>query len=545
MPTALLLGDEAVAHGAIDAGLAGAFAYPGTPSTEIFECVEDQVARRPDLHIFAEWASNEKVAYEEALGMSYAGKRALVTMKHVGLNVAMDPFVSSALTGVNAGIVLAVGDDPSMHSSQNEQDSRVLADFVQIPVFEPSNQQEAYEMTREAFDYSERVGLPVMIRLVTRLCHSRASVNLAGPEDPAHRDRPTLPRGDSNNWTLVPVNARRRFRHLLELQPSLVEDSERTPRNALRLGGHRGIIASGIAYNYVREVLGDDVGEYSILKITRYPVPASLVRTLVDHCDEITLLEEGYPYIERRLRGLLGVPGKLIRGRLSGEVPPSGELGPEVVAGALGRSFATPGIPLTDLAGRPPQLCKGCPHADSFRAIMEATSGYEPALFSDIGCYTLGVMPPFRAVHTCVDMGASISMGRGAAAAGVHPVICTIGDSTFAHSGMSSLIGAVRHNADMTVFVLDNAITAMTGMQESLASGERLIAILRGLGVHPDHLHVMDPRPQKHQENVELIRREIEHRGLSVIVPTRPCIQIRVSAPPRSAHQPEPTPALA
>lgn len=534
MKPVLLLGDEAVAHGAIDAGIGGAFSYPGTPSTEIFEAIRARAERDPSLGIFAEWSANEKVAYEEALGMSYAGRRALVTMKHVGLNVAMDPFINSALTGVNAGLVLGVADDPSMHSSQNEQDSRILADFAQVPVFEPANQREAYEMTIEAFDESERVGLPVMLRLVTRLCHSRAALEM--PDDAAEKraqrvNAPPRPRPDPNDWVLVPTNARRRFQRLLDLQPELVRDAEISPRNSLQLTGPRGIIATGLAYNYVREALGDRAGEFSILKIGRYPIPAALVRRLVHHCDEVFCIEEGYPFLERRLRGILGVHGKAIRGRLSGELPPCGELAPDIVASALGCEMLDALPPMLDLANRPPQLCKGCPHADSFRAIIEATAGYpDPHYFSDIGCYALALMPPFRAVHTCVDMGASIAMAHGASRTGAHPIICTIGDSTFAHSGMTPLIGAARHNADMTLFVMDNATVGMTGGQDSMACGERLVSVLRGLGVEESHLHVMDPRPQKHDENVRTIRAEIDHRGLSVIVPTRPCIHVTVSA---------------
>jgi indolepyruvate ferredoxin oxidoreductase alpha subunit len=367
--------------------------------------------------------------------------------------------------------------------------------------------------------------------MVTRLCHSRANVIAVGENGEARAEALAAgqhERPDPNDWTLVPVNARRRFRRLLDLQGRLVEDSERCPQNVLRLAGGRGIITSGIAHNYVREALGDEADDWSILKITRYPIPVGLVRQIVGHCDEVLVVEEGYPFIERRLTGVLGVPGKAIRGKLSGDVPLSGELSPDVVAAALGRAFTGGGLPLTDLASRPPQLCKGCPHADSFRAIIEATSGYPNAiLFSDIGCYTLGVMPPFRAVHSCVDMGSSIAMAHGASRAGVHPSICTIGDSTFAHSGMTPMIGAAYHDADMTVFVLDNSTVAMTGGQESFTCGERLLEVLRGLGVNPDHMHVIDPRPQKHAENVELLKREIEHRGLSVIIPKRACVQFQ------------------
>jgi indolepyruvate ferredoxin oxidoreductase alpha subunit len=520
MKTELLLGDEAVALGAIHAGIAGAFSYPGTPATEILEFVQEKTRHRGN--VWAQWSANEKVAYEEALGMSYAGRRALVSMKHVGLNVAADPFINSALTGVSAGLVLVVADDPGMHSSQNEQDSRYYGEFAQIPVLEPCNQQECYDLARQAFELSERFKLPVMIRLVTRLAHSRSVVHVNEPPDGPSPARLPLP--DPNDWTLVPANARRRFRRLLALQPELKAWSESAPLNQLRLAGPKGIIASGIAYNYVREVLGPD-NDYSLLRVATYPLPAARIRDLVAHCGEILIVEEGYPFIESRLNGVLGVPGKRIRGKLSGDLPNSGELTPEIVAAALGVPYQAAFLPADDLVGRPPQLCRGCPHGDTFRAILDATAAYpEAILFSDIGCYTLGVLPPYRAVHSCVDMGASIAMAHGAAQAGAFPVICTIGDSTFTHSGMTPLIGAARADGNLTVFILDNTTVAMTGGQDTMATGEELVQLLLGLGVKREHLQVIEPLPKNHTQNVEIIRREIEHRGLSVIVSRRACI---------------------
>jgi len=522
MPARLYLGDEAVAQAALDAGIAGAFSYPGTPATEIFEYIE--ATRAPGVS--ALWSANEKVAYEEALGMSYAGRRAIVSMKHVGLNVAADPFINSALTGVNAGLVLVVADDPGMHSSQNEQDSRYYAELAQVPLFEPATQQEAYDLTRRAFEYSERIGLPVMVRLVTRLAHSRANV-ATRPSVTGNGPAPARALPTPGDWTLVPSVARRRFAQLLDAQASLLEDSETSEVNRLTLAGTRGVIAAGVAHNYVVEAL-DGTGDLSVLKIARYPLPAELIRRLVDHCTEILVAEDGYPYIERRLNGLLGVPGRAVRGRLTGDLPRSGELGPDALAQALGRPRRGATPPLADLAGRPPQLCTGCPHADTFKALVEATAPFaDPILFSDIGCYTLGVLPPYRAVHACVDMGASIAMAHGAARAGAPHVVCTIGDSTFSHSGMTGLLGAARSDADMTVLVLDNATVAMTGTQESFTCGDRLLDVIRGLGVSAEHLHVIEPVPSKHRENVDLLRRELEHRGLSVIVAARPCIHVK------------------
>lgn len=524
METELLLGDEAVGLGAIHAGIAGAFSYPGTPATEIFEFIE---RRAGDRGVFARWSANEKVAYEEALGMSYAGRRALVSMKHVGLNVAADPFMSSALTGVNGGLVLAVADDPEMHSSQNEQDSRYYGEFARVLVLEPSNQQECYDFTRQAFELSERFELPVMVRLVTRLAHSRSVVRVAAGAAPGTAPRP-LP--NPRDWTLVPANARRRYRRLLEVQPRLAEYADGSPFNALHLGGRRGIIACGIAYNYVREVLGDDASD-SLLKIGTYPPPLKLLRQLVEHCTELLVVEEGYPFFESRLKGWLGLSGKRVRGKCDGSLPPAGELTPDSVGAALGRARSAPIAPPEGLPGRPPTLCKGCPHADTFRALREATRDYpEALLFSDIGCYTLGCQPPFEAVHSCVDMGASIAMAHGAAQAGRHPVLCTIGDSTFTHSGMTPLIGAAKADANMTVLILDNSTVAMTGGQPTLACGEELSRLLVGLGVRPEHLHTIEPLPKTHARSVALISQAINHRGLSVIVARRACIQTARSA---------------
>jgi len=523
--TELLLGDEAVAQAALDAGIAGVFSYPGTPATEIFEYASRGLqSARTKVRGSQNWSANEKVAYEEALGMSFAGKRSLVSMKHVGLNVAADPFINSALTGANGALVLAVADDPGMHSSQNEQDSRFYGDFAQVPMYEPSNQQEAYDMTREAFELSEQFGLPVVIRLVTRLAHSRANVTRAQPIDAA---APVRPRPDPRDWTLLPVNARRRFRRLLDMQQALHAFSDGSRFNSLSLAGPRGIIACGIAHNYVREVIGDD-STYSVLKIGTYPVAAGLVRRLVDHCDHVLVVEDGYPYVETQLLGLLGVPGKRIEGRRSGRLPASGELNADILRRAL-EVPAPPSVePLIDLPPRPPALCQGCPHCDTFGALVEAVSGEgHPILFSDIGCYTLGALPPYGAVQSCVDMGASISMALGAAKAGAHPVLCTIGDSTFTHSGMTPLISAAHEDANMTVIILDNATVGMTGGQEVFVTGEGFIGLLKGLGVRENHLHRFEPLRKNHAQIVELLRREMQHRGLSVLVACRPCIHVK------------------
>jgi indolepyruvate ferredoxin oxidoreductase alpha subunit len=404
-----------------------------------------------------------------------------------------------------------------------------MASFAKLPVFEPANQQEAYEMAREGLSFSEQVGLPVLLRITTRLAHSRANVSHAGSFDHGEIP-PAKPQPPVAEWTLVPSNARKRFRHLLEMQSLLVKASERSPHNSLQLCGKRGIIAAGIGYNYVREALGDEVRD-SLLKISTYPLPLDKLRQLVEHCDEIILIEEGYPYIESRLNGLLGLSGKTIRGRLTGALPQDGELTPENVGRALGVDLPSAAPAEGKLAVRAPQLCRGCPHADTFKALVESVAGTDGAgLFSDIGCYTLGALPPFNAVHSCVDMGASISMAHGASRAGMHPVLCTIGDSTFTHSGMTPLLGAARSDANITVLILDNATVAMTGAQDTLATGEQLVALIKGLGVQD--VEVFEPHPRFHKENVERVQRAINHRGLSVLVARRACIQIKKPVKP-------------
>ena len=520
----LLLGDDAVGLGALHAGISGVYGYPGTPSTEIFEFVEGRAAEHG---VHATWSANEKVGYEEALGMSFAGKRALVTMKHVGLNVAADPFMNSAITGVNGGVVLAVADDPGMHSSQNEQDSRVFAAFAQIPVLEPRDQQEAYDMTRDAFEISERFGVPVMIRLVTRLSHSRAAVETGEPVP----QRPLKITTEGSTWTLLPSNARVQYADLVAKQPAMLEWSETTGFQELNLDGadkSLGIITSGIAVNYFLEAV-DGVSPYPYLKIGTYPIPAGLVRKLVDSVDRVLVVEEGYPVIEQALRGLLDERGDRILGKLDGTLNRTGELNPDLVAGALGRGVTAPGLaPMDDLPVRPPQLCPGCSHADSYRAINAALQGFDQSVVTaDIGCYTLGFYPPYSTIQSCVDMGASISMASGAAHAGAFPVLCVIGDSTFAHSGMGPLLGAAKADTNINVFIVDNATVAMTGTQETMATGAALDRIVEGLGVPKEHIRVLNPLPKFHDENVAIIKEEIAHDGLSVIIPRRPCIQIK------------------
>ena len=517
----LLLGDEAVALGALHAGLSGVYAYPGTPSTEITEFIQGHpLAKEGNVHRI--WSCNEKTAMEGALGMSYAGKRAMVCFKHVGLNVAADPFMGSAMTGANGGLVIASCDDPSMHSSQNEQDSRFLGAFAMIPVFEPSSQQEAYEMTRAAFDYSEKRGIPVMMRLTTRMAHSRAVVT----ENPDYRPQnemhtPANPR----QWVTLPVNARVRNRQLIKDYAAFEEDAVASPFNRLTdAPDHRlGIIACGIAYNYLMENFPDGC-PYPVLKVSQYPFPRKLALELAKKVDTILVLEEGQPLVEERLRGVFPTATKIL-GRIDETVPRDGELNPDAVRKALGLPARAEYPASQVVAPRPPALCQGCGHRDFYTALNHVMQHYPGGkVFSDIGCYTLGYMAPLNAVDTCVEMGASFTMAQGAAYSGLWPAVGVIGDSTFTHSGMTGLLDAVNAKADVTLCISDNLTTGMTGGQDSAGTG-RIEAICAGLGVEPEHIRTIVPLPKNYEEMEKVIREEIEYHGVSVIVSRRECIQ--------------------
>ena len=535
----LLLGDEAIALGAIDAGLSGVYAYPGTPSTEITEYIQgNTLAKERSIH--SRWCTNEKTAMEAALGMSFMGKRALVCMKHVGMNVCADPFVNSAMTGVNGGVVVLVADDPSMHSSQDEQDSRFYGNFAMIPTFEPSNQQEAYDMMEAAFDYSEQQCLPVLMRVTTRMAHSRAVVEVkekARPENGMNYN--SVPA----NWVLLPANARKRNDKVTAQQIQLEEDAAKSKYNSLspalpKGNGEKcplGIIASGIAYNYVQEslktlALQENGQEVPILKISQYPLPKRLVRDLLNSCEKVMVVEEGQPFIEEQVRGVFD--SQNILGRLTGQLPRTGELTPDNVAAALSNAGVIAPLATREVQGvsplvvaRPPQLCQGCGHRDVYTALNEVLKEYEnPRVFGDIGCYTLGFLPPYKAIHSCVDMGASITMAKGASDAGQWPAVAIIGDSTFTHSGMTGLLDAVNEKANITVIISDNLTTAMTGGQDS-AGTNKFEAICLGLGVEPEHLHVVVPLPKNMPEITRIIREEINYHGVSVIIPQRECIQ--------------------
>ncbi len=523
MPEMVLLGDEAVAMGALHAGISAAYAYPGTPSTEITEFLIQNSKKNngPSAH----WCANEKTAYEAALGVSFAGRRSLVSMKHVGLNVAADPFMNSAIVSIHGGLVLVVADDPGMHSSQNEQDSRYFADFARIVCLEPTNQQEAYEMAREAFDISERFHIPVMIRLVTRLAHSRSVVQLSEPRTENKLEKAPEP----NSWILLPSNARNQWHGLLDTYKEMQQYSEESSFNPLTLNStftDYAVITTGLAKNYYLENVPDLNEQPSHLHISAYPFPAEKIRSLASSAKKILILEEGYPFVERFLRGILP-NGMEIIGKESGEVPAEGELNPDNIRPALGLESRT-GSPHPDmpLSNRPPQLCPGCPHADSFNALKMALSGYGKSMVtSDIGCYTLAALPPYSAIETTVNMGASIGMAKGASDAGYFPAVAVIGDSTFLHSGVSPLIDAVAHNTNMTLVILDNETTGMTGGQPTILPSSRLEKVVLGIGVEPEHVKLIEAHRKFDEENSKVIKQEIEYNGLSVIIAVRECVE--------------------
>jgi indolepyruvate ferredoxin oxidoreductase, alpha subunit len=519
----VVLGDEAVALGAVHGGVSSCYGYPGTPSTEIMEYLLEYSEKQDGP--FACWSSNEKTAMEEALGTSFAGKRAVVTMKHVGLNVAADAFMNGALLDIRGGLVVVVADDPGMHSSQNEQDTRFYADFAKIPLLEPANQQQAYDMTREAFDISEKMGCPVVLRLVTRLSHSRAAIITTE----ARKENPINKADNKQDWMLLPANARRRWDSLLGRQKDMIAYSENSPVNSLLMNDsnkERGIITTGLGYNYYMENKAELADNPSHLHIGVYPVPEDKIRKLAAHVKELIILEEGYPLVERLIGGLLPKDLK-ISGKLENIVPLQGELTPDNIRPALGLPARESAAPSTlELVGRPPQLCKGCPHDDTYRVIKEVQAELdESTVTSDIGCYALGALPPLSVPETIICMGASITAAKGSSEAGLNNVMAVIGDSTFLHSGLTGLVDCVSSGTDVTIIIVDNETVAMTGGQTTILPSSRLANVVRGIGVETEHVLTIPAHRKSHEENKEKLRKELAYKGVSVIIAVRECIE--------------------
>jgi indolepyruvate ferredoxin oxidoreductase alpha subunit len=460
----LLSGNEAVARGMWEAGVCVASAYPGTPSTEILE----NYAHYPN--VYAEWAPNEKVAVDVAIGAAYAGRRGMAVMKHVGLNVAADSFMYASMTGVEAGLVIVTADDPAMHSSQNEQDNRTFAKFGRVPCLEPSDSQEAKDMVRTAFELSERFDTPVLLRLTTRICHSASPVELGELIVPSGDPKP-FPRNPAK-YVMVPGNAVKRHPVIEQRMVDISAFAETFPPNRLEPGNSSlGIITCGIAYQYAREVFPDA----SILRLgLTWPLPPQMIHAFARSVKRLIVIEELDGFIEEAVRMLgIKVEGKSI-------FPNTGEFDPRrvresaVQAGLLpgNTSVDLPKVEVGTLPGRPPVLCPGCPHRPTFYILNKL----KVPVNGDIGCYTLGFIPPLQAIHSCGCMGAGIGVAHGAAKAGSpEHHVAVIGDSTFFHSGIPALINVVYNHSPVTTVILDNRTTGMTGHQENPGTGSTLL----------------------------------------------------------------------
>lgn len=527
----LLSGNEAIARGAWEAGVRVATAYPGTPSTEILENI---ACHYPEIYV--EWAPNEKVALEVAIGASLGGVRALVAMKHVGVNVAADPLVTLAYTGVNAGLVLVSADDPGMHSSQNEQDNRFYARFAQIPLLEPADSQEAKDFLRIAFEVSEAFDIPVMLRTSTRVAHSKSLVRQEEPVAPLKRPY----QKDFAKYVMVPANARDRHRALEERREKLRALAEQTPVNRVDEGDRRvGIITSGISYCYVKEVFP----WASVLKLgLSHPFPAGLVRTFAGRVKNLFVVEELEPFLEEQV----AAAGITVRGK--DLLPRTGELTPAVIARALQQdpSFATvareygPTFPAEPedqpLPLRPPVLCPGCPH----RGLFYVLNKLKLNVMGDIGCYTLGGLPPLSAMDTCICMGAGVGMAHGMAKAdpeSAAKTVAVIGDSTFVHSGITGLIEIVYNRGVSTVIIADNRTTAMTGHQDHPGTGRTargeptraldFVKLARAIGI--SRVSVVDPADLAATRRA--ISRALKAPAPAVVIASRPCVLLARPAP--------------
>jgi indolepyruvate ferredoxin oxidoreductase alpha subunit len=512
-----LSGNEAIARGAWEHGVHFVSSYPGTPSTEITETIGEEY---PEID--AQWAPNEKVAMEVVAGASFGGARVLSSMKHVGLNVAADPFFTLSYIGATGGIVVISADDPGMHSSQNEQDNRLLGRAAKVPILEPSDSQEAKDFTGIALEISEMFDTPVMLRVTTRVCHSKSIVD-AGP-------RTNVPvKGYEKNIAKrvpIPAFAKKMHSRVAARLKALEEWGYDSPLNRIEMGDKSlGIITSGISYQYVKEVNP----KASVLKLgLTNPLPWKLISEFIDQVDSIMFVEEGEPYLEERIRSHF-----LINGKGSELIPVEGELNPELVRKGTRNGEQ---VPLTfsdpELPGRPPSLCAGCPHRGAFYTLSKLGASST----GDIGCYTLGLMPPYNALETVVCMGASIGVLAGLEKAlgrdGMPKLVSAIGDSTFVHSGITGLIDMVYNGNTGTVMIMDNSLTAMTGGQENPTTGKTLRGnpapvldlekMVLACGVK--HVRVVDPHDLPEMKRA--LQEEMSRNELSVIITKRPCIMV-------------------
>ena len=532
MSKKLLMGNEAIGLGAIRAGVSVVTGYPGTPSTEVLETV----ANNNDGSMHVEWSTNEKSALEVAAGASYAGARVMVTMKQVGLNVASDPLMSLNYIGIKGGMVIVVADDPGPISSQTEQDTRHFGKYAKIPVFDPSNAEEAYLMIGKAFDYSEKYNTPVIFRPTTRVCHSCAPVELL--------EKINIPQPEGfikdSKWVIFPRLAYANHIKIEERLVTMSEDFSTYDRNILSGSSRKGIATGGVSYSYVKEALTTYNTDCRLLKLSTYPVPVKMCLDFLNSVDEVLVVEELDPVIEKELIYLCGLHNikVSIKGKLTGDIPNAGENTVDniikVVSQYLGINLPeSDKIELPPLPVRPPVLCSGCPHRASFFAVKEATKGKKAVYSGDIGCYTLGNAKPLDMVDTCLCMGAGITVAQG-----LHIVepdtlnFAFVGDSTFFHTGLQGIINAVYNETDLIVVILDNLTTAMTGSQPHPGTGKTMMhgisqkisieAMVKAMNVN----QIVKANPFNTKEALDAVNSVIDTKGVRVIIFEAPCIAV-------------------
>lgn len=515
-----LLGNDAIAHACLESGIDFVSGYPGTPSSEVI----DRLRAQKDPAYYLEWSVNEKVAFENALAASWCGLRSIVTMKHVGLNVAADPLMTSSSTGTKGGFVILSADDPFAHSSQNEQDSRMYAKFAQIPCLDPASVQEAHDFIKNAWDISEKFALPVLFRPTTRICHSKSDVELGTPMP---SERKGAFEKNPKQYVVVPAHTRPLHAELTKKQDGVAKYLVDAGYNRAEIRGKKAVIAGGISASYVEEILPEDI---SFVKIGAYPIDRKWLADVVAQHEEILVVEELMPVIEEAV--LAAANGVAVHGKLDGTLPHEGEFSTALVAKALAAvGFAENTYPESpvpaEVPARPAILCPGCLHRSVFYAMKKV---FKDGIFpSDIGCYTLGLQ--LGAVDTTICMGASITVGSGIAhSVEGAEVVSTIGDSTFLHTGVNGLINAVYNNANQTVIILDNRITAMTGHQPNPNTGMTacgvespkvsLEEIARACGVK--FVEAVDPYDLTHL--LAVLKEAKEREGVKVIIAKQPCV---------------------
>ncbi len=529
----LLMGNEAIALGAIKAGVNVVTGYPGTPSTEVLETV----AHNNPGDIYIEWSVNEKSAMEIAAGAAYSGARTMVTMKQVGLNVASDPLMSLAYIGVKGGMVVLVADDPGPFSSQTEQDTRHFAKFSNLPVLDPSTPEEAYEMIQYAFELSEQVELPVFLRPTTRVCHACGTIDL----DEVRINHKPEGFVKDPKWIIFPSLAYRKHLHIEQLQHKLSEVFSGLAFNKVYGSGKLGIAASGVAYTYAVEAIDKLQADIKVFKVgTPYPLPEARAEEFLSGLDKVLVFEELDPVLEEELILYCASTGKNteILGKKSENLPCAGEYTFELVYEAISKFLGldaetAPKAVLPELPVRQPVLCAGCPHRASFYAVKMAMRGQKAVFTGDIGCYTLGNAKPLEMVDTCLCMGAGITVAQGIKRSEPDSkCIAFIGDSTFFHTGIPGIVNAVYNNTDITIVILDNSTTAMTGhqphpgigktMMNSISEKIDIYGVVKACGVG----HIVKGNPLDYQNSVEIIKQAVEFKGPSVVIFEAPCIAL-------------------